>query len=398
MKSKMINSKSILISFIPLTVLAGGCGVNLENIQALSRQGSATSGLYPEVIQDFYDSCIRTSEYQFGSESIPIIPIEEAITGASEEESKFLQSCNRNFRVITDNNERIEKIENNELNSITKSVILSEILKQYFDEMGQLAGADVNFTQATTDLANAVQGLPDVATTEQEQAQFSAGFNILGFALNIIADQIRRRTLRREIIARDNDIGIVTEALEETLKVYKTRLFMEENRIKLFYGSAIEGLTEVQESEKRTIPSLIALETLLKSNWNDARSILRDKLNISNGYAKALKQLREQHTTVSKTLASIASDGKLADSEVIELNALIAQILQDLEPSMRTIRAEINHLKQKEIEYKQKSSISKVFTGFYSDKSLSDLEKKILDDLISNHSELIADSSSQVAK
>lgn len=386
MKIRNIHSKITLIAFIPLTILTEGCGANLDNVKSLSIQGSNTSKLYPTVVEDFYDSCIRISEYQFGSTDTPIIPIEEAITGISGEKSEFIKTCNEQFRIITDNDEREEKIEKKTVNSITKAVILSEILAQYFDEIGKLAGVNVNFKQETTNLASAVKGIPNIATSAEDQAQLDAGFNILSFLLRIITNEIREKTLKNEITARNIDIEIVTIALEDTIKTYKTQLFTEEKQVQDFYGSAIKNLSEKQKIKQMTIPNLYSLSVLLKSNWIDERSILRDKLNIADDYIKLLQQLRIRHNKVSKTLASISIDGKYSKEEIANLNSLLAKISIYFESKNSKINSNIKKLKLKAKIYDKNRKTRKKIASFLSDDILTKSEIQELDLLISDYS------------
>ena len=144
-------------------------------------------------------------------------------------EPQSSETCAQNFRIEVVTQENSDRV-----NGISKAVWLSNVLVAYFEANGKLAGANVSFSSEAKDLASAVEGLLQ-SSTDQKKAEIQAGGNILGFVLEIIASKIREDTLRAEITARNKDVGLAIDALEDTIKSYKTRLSFEERDMNSFY-------------------------------------------------------------------------------------------------------------------------------------------------------------------
>ena len=218
------------------TLLLGGCGsVNLKDVQEFAQQGVSTTELYPQIVGDLYDSCRRSVEYQATLSSSRTTEDTQPVSNTfGKTEPQSPETCAQNFRIEVVTQENSDRV-----NGVSRAVWLSNVLVAYFEANGKLAGANVSFSSEANDLTSAVEGLLQ-NSTDQKKAEIQAGGNILGFVLEIIASKIREDTLRAEITAIKKDVELVINALEDTIKSYKTRLSSEERNMNSFYGESFD--------------------------------------------------------------------------------------------------------------------------------------------------------------
>ncbi len=347
------------------TLLLGGCGsVNLKDVQEFAQQGVSTTELYPQIVGDLYDSCRRSVEYQADARDEPIIwriPEDEATLSSSrttedtqpvsntfgKPEPQSPETCAQNFRIEVVTQENSDRV-----NGISKAVWLSNVLVAYFEANGKLAGANVSFSSEAKDLASAVEGLLQ-SSTDQKKAEIQAGGNILGFVLEIIASKIREDTLRAEITARNKDVELVINALEDTIKSYKTRLSFEERDMKSFYRESFDRYNDRRRrNEKFRNPEEVdeiypLLEVVINTQWNQARRVIREKLELADNYIIALQSLREYHNSIGKTLERVSLDEHLSAEEIQQVNELLTKYARDLEPVVKNLEKDIKELENK---------------------------------------------------
>ena len=355
-----MKTKVICTIFVSSSLLLAGCGsVNLKDVQELAQQGTSTAALYPTIVGDLYDSCLRSVEYQHDARDEPIIPEDELTSSSSvttedtqpvsntldELRPQSTETCDQNFTI-----EEVTQENREGVNGVSEAVWLSKVLGTYFEALGKLAGANVSFSQEAKKLASAVEGL-----TDQEQPQIQAAGNILGFVLEIFTRQLREDTLRAEITARNEDVGSVIDALEDIIKTYKTRLSSEEQNMESFYGESFHRYKNRWERNEKFRNSeevdeiYPLLEVVINTQWNQARRVIREKRDLANNYVIALQNLRESHNSISETLAGLSLDEDLSAEEIQQVNELLTKYVQDLGPVVKNLEKDIKQLETKEL-------------------------------------------------
>ncbi|NET37248.1 MAG: hypothetical protein F6K19_35355 [Cyanothece sp. SIO1E1] len=329
---KTILSWSLIAS--STLAIAGCSGVDLDDVSNLAEQGIRVASEYPKITRDLYGSCIRAIEYRDRAR--------EDLIGESNLEKRCIESLEIE-KVTQDNADRV--------NGISKAVVLSDVLEKYFAAIGQLSGANVSLMSESGNLAMAVEGLLQ-DPSPRTQAEVQAAGNILNFVSELITRSIRNNTLRTEITDRNDDVGIVINALDTQIGVYKDLLSEEEGEMNAFYEIALqryrdnrknntdEGLVDSQQSDE-LYP---LLEVIINTQWNQGRSIIREKQNIADNYKLALQELRNSHNSVSETLVSLSLDRELSDQDLQEVNRVLAEHSGKLTLTMQQLKESFKNL------------------------------------------------------
>ena len=92
------------------------------------------------------------------------------------------------------------------------------------------------------------------------------------------------------------------------------------------------------------------LEVVINTQLNQARRVIREKLELADNYIIALQNLREYHNSIGKTLERVSLDEHLSAEEIQQVNELLTKYARDLEPVVKNLEKDIKELEKKELK------------------------------------------------
>ena len=238
--------KTLPLGFV---LLLSGCGVqDIVSVQQFANLARQANEKYPALVADFYNSCVRATEFT-------------ADTLSTRQE-------------IGERCDRYQQLQPGLL-------AINQVLESYIFALGSLASNQtIVFDTEFNNLGTAVKSLPDI-----QPQQTDAVTNLINFLVSASVDNYRRKKL-------SDVIGISNTDFQATLKTqkdifssdYKRLLLIESDTIDDFYR---EKMLNLQGSPEELLS--------IRQQWQTEKQSVNQKLSAANDYLQILDQLGQAH-------------------------------------------------------------------------------------------------------
>lgn len=319
-----LKSKSILLFSIPL--LLGSCSSDFTSVKKFGELSAKIDELSTEVSDDIYQSCLRGLNYtaveltylRFGL--IPSVSFEylNGLKDAMNTKSKIVENCDRDSKAASDNFKAA-----------------NQVVTAYIDALGKLAtGSNFSADASIDKIGESIKGLNQLSAENPnpeinikvDPSAVDAGTSIFKVVVNFIIQDYRKDKLQQVITCSNDDLNIYLTGnqppksqeedrpptgglIKATQDGYIGEFNLSSNpanvsgilgdekfRITQFRDRYLDILQLANLTEDRLQEQL----NKVKTDYEEARQVVREKQNKAQAYIQILQATAVAHNLLNQ--------------------------------------------------------------------------------------------------